>query len=103
MTHDEQDERLTRILLRDAPPERDPLFRLEVLERRERQRFRRSVLLLVVGVLVILGTLAAGRLMREETYAVARVVLLGTAAVVAVALYVPLFLRLWRVAIVQRG
>lgn len=103
MTHDEQDDRLTRLLLRGAPPERDPLFRIKVLERRERRRFRRSVLLLIAGVLVIMVALAVGIRIRGETYDVARILLLGAAAVVAIAVYVPLFVRLWRITIVQRG
>ena len=35
------DERITAALQHDAPPPRDPLFRIQVLERAERQRFRR--------------------------------------------------------------
>ena len=44
------DERLTAALLADAPPERDPLFRIEVLTRMERARFRRQLLLSVLGI-----------------------------------------------------
>ena len=50
MTED-LDKKLGRLLRGDAPPERDPLFRIRVLERRERQRFqRRSQTLLAVAV-----------------------------------------------------
>jgi len=35
------DERITAALQHDAPPPRDPRFRIQLLERRERQRFRR--------------------------------------------------------------
>lgn len=38
---DDLDERLGGWLRADAPPERDPLFRVALIERRERQRFRR--------------------------------------------------------------
>jgi hypothetical protein len=103
MTDDEQDDRLARLLLRAAPPEHDPLFRIKVLERRERQRFRRSVLLLIAGVLAIMVALFVGFRMRGEAYEVARVVLLSTAAVVAIAVYLPPLVQLWRVAIVRRG
>ena len=37
------DERITAALQHDAPPPRDPLFRIQLLERRERQRFRRQI------------------------------------------------------------
>ena len=37
------DERITTALQHDAPASRDPLFRIQLLERRERQRFRRQI------------------------------------------------------------
>ena len=47
------DEKLGRLPRADAPPERDPLFRIRVLERRERQRFQhRSQMLLAAAVVV---------------------------------------------------
>ena len=47
------DKKLGRWLREDAPPERDPLFRIRVLERRERQRFQhRSQMLLAVAVVL---------------------------------------------------
>ena len=51
--------RLTDALRADAPPARDAVFRLEVLLRLERARFRRRVLgaLVVTGVLAVLGAL----------------------------------------------
>ena len=55
-------ERLAGLLLGDAPPVRDPMFRLRVLARRERQRFRRrSVMLFAAGLacVVFFCTVAA--------------------------------------------
>ena len=51
--------RLTAALQADPPPAGDPLFRLEVLVRLERARFRRRVgrALVVVGVLAVLAAL----------------------------------------------
>ncbi|MEO8314917.1 MAG: hypothetical protein ABI645_09000 [Pseudomonadota bacterium] len=50
----ELDERLSRFLLGDTPPARDPMFRLRVLARRERQRFlRRSVMLFAAALACI--------------------------------------------------
>ena len=47
------DERLGRLLRADAPPERDPLFRIRLLERREQRRFRQRSLTLLVGAAVL--------------------------------------------------
>ncbi|MGH9241681.1 MAG: hypothetical protein ACRD3G_26840 [Vicinamibacterales bacterium] len=51
--------RLTDALHADTPPTRDPLFRVELLVRLERARFRRRVgrALVVVGVLAVLAAL----------------------------------------------
>lgn len=47
------DENLTRLLNRLAPPARDPLFRVQVMERKERQLFRRR-LAWVLGALALM-------------------------------------------------
>ena len=39
----EDEERLVRLLRADLPPTRDPLFRIDVLARRERRQFRRQL------------------------------------------------------------
>lgn len=87
------DERITAALQHDAPPLRDPLFRVQVLERAERQRFRRSVRLAIagsVGVLVVsVLTVSAGSM----AY-VAGSVLLFALVVVTGAMYLPEFGRL---------
>jgi hypothetical protein len=51
----EIDERIARLLNADAPPERDPVFRIKVLERRERRRFHRQALALVFAALVLIA------------------------------------------------
>ena len=48
--HTADEATLVQLLRADQPPERDPLFRIDVLKRREQQRFRRQlVLVLTVG------------------------------------------------------
>jgi len=48
--------RFAALVARAAPPERDPLFRLAVMERRERDLFRRrSQALAIAGVVAMLG------------------------------------------------
>lgn len=53
--------RLAAALHADAPPARDPVFRVEVLVRLERARFRRRLgrVLVVVGVLAVLAAVNA--------------------------------------------
>jgi hypothetical protein len=57
---DERDAKLGRLLLEGSPPERDPMFRIRVLERRERQRYAsRSRSLRVIAAIVVLIHLLA--------------------------------------------
>lgn len=54
------DEKLIALLRQNAPPERDPLFRILVVERLERAAFRRRVGTLVVAALGVALSLAIG-------------------------------------------
>ena len=87
------DDRITAALQHDAPPPRDPLFRYQLLERAERQRFRRRARLAIaggVGVLVVSAlTVSAGSM----AY-VAGSVLLFALVIVTCAAYLPEFGRL---------
>jgi hypothetical protein len=47
------DEKIAGLLRQDAPPARDPMFRLNVLERRERERFQLRTRLMVAGGLLV--------------------------------------------------
>jgi hypothetical protein len=89
------DERITTALQHDAPPPRDPLFRIQLLERRERQRFRRQTqqaLAAGAGVLVVSAlTVSAG-----STAYVAGSVLLFALVLVTGAVVMPAFGRLIR-------
>ena len=57
------DARLTAALQADALPERDPLFRIEVLRRRERARFRRQLLLAILAPNLVSGFSRSVRMM----------------------------------------
>jgi hypothetical protein len=62
-----EDDKLGQLLRSDAPSTRDAMFRLSVLERRERQRYeRRSVILLAAAataaIVLWIGFLLAGPL-----------------------------------------
>jgi hypothetical protein len=103
MMNDEKDERLRQLLLKNAPPASDPLFRVKVLERRERQRFQQNVLRLVGSVATLAVAIAVGINMSDGTYPAARIAIFGAAAIVTVAVYVPTVVRLWRASIGSQG
>jgi hypothetical protein len=51
---EDRDDRIVELLRAAAPPARDPVFRLKVLERREHRQFQRRLFTMLAGVLVIL-------------------------------------------------
>ena len=51
---EDRDDRIVELLRADAPPARDPVFRVSVLERREQRRFQRRLYTMLAGALVIL-------------------------------------------------
>jgi len=51
---DDVDSKLGALLLSGAPPARDPLFRIRVLERRERERYVRQLRVLLGVACVVL-------------------------------------------------
>ncbi len=48
------DARIAALLGENAPPSRDPVFRVRVMERREQRRFRQRLYTMIAGVLLIL-------------------------------------------------
>ena len=57
--------RLVQLLRGELPPARDPLFRIEVLARLERRRFRRQLaLVLTVGAVSALRSLVSPLVVR---------------------------------------
>ena len=95
------DERITSALQHDAPPPRDPVFRIQLLERRERQRFRRRTRQALAGgaaVLIVSAlTVSAGSM----AY-VAGSVLLFALVLVTGAVVMPEFGRLIRSLSIRR-
>jgi hypothetical protein len=51
---EDQDNRIVDLLREAAPPARDPMFRLKVLERREHRQFQRRSFTMLAGALVII-------------------------------------------------
>lgn len=82
MTQD-SDEELGRLLRADAPAERDPMFRIRLLERRARKRYRRRSHLLL-GVTTALMVIPAGVLvLATDRLAAALAVTFGIALAAA--------------------
>jgi hypothetical protein len=90
------DERITTALRHDAPPPRDPVFRLQVLERRERQRFRRRALhaLAAMAAVAVVSALTASA--GGEAYTAGSVLLFAMVLVTTAVVYLPGFGRLIR-------
>jgi hypothetical protein len=51
---DDKDQRIANLLRADAPPAHDPMFRIKVLERRERRQFQRRLFAMIAGAVVII-------------------------------------------------
>jgi hypothetical protein len=91
MTTD-SDEQLSQLLRTLAPAERDALFRIKVLERREHRQFiRRVVLLLGAGVVAVVAYAIAAT--AGGTHEVARGLGFAVAGVAAAAMYLPALLK----------
>jgi hypothetical protein len=70
MTH-APDPRIADLLCKDAPPERDPMFRVQVLDRLERASYRRRLVVLIAcavvfAVIAVIGA-SLGGAAREAT------------------------------------
>jgi len=82
-----EDPDLTRLLNRLAPPPQDPLFRVRVMERKQRQWFRRQVIQMVGTLAVGVFAAAVGASFGDGTNEVARIVGLAVALGAGVAVY----------------
>jgi hypothetical protein len=83
----ELDERLGQLLRQDAPPVRDPMFRIALLERRERQRYQRRqrMVLASAAVLAVLFAVMVtlNRTLGDRMWMVLLAAVFCTAALVA--------------------
>jgi hypothetical protein len=90
------DGRIAAALQANAAPPRDPVFRLQVIERRERQRFRRRALMSLVMALAVGGLSGVAVGMGGQMYTVGSVLLFALVLIAAGLIYVPVFGRLLR-------
>jgi hypothetical protein len=73
----EIDQRIAAFLNANAPPERDPMFRIQLLARRERQRFKRRALLILCTAFAFVAIVLTGYSARASLVETASMVLLG--------------------------
>jgi len=94
MTPEMDDDRIGELLRADAPAAHDPLFRISVLERRERNRFRQHALMLG-GIALALSVIAAiGIGAGGDTAVTAVVLVIAVILAAAYTLYRPAVTRL---------
>jgi hypothetical protein len=74
---DDLDQRIAHLLNANAPPERDPVFRIQLLARRERKRFQRRALWILYALLTLLAVMSSGYRSSASLAETASVVLLG--------------------------
>ena len=87
------DERIGELLRQDAPPARDPAFRISVLERRERKRFLRQSAMLGALCLVLAVVALAGIAIGGDTAVAAIALAIVAALAVAYMRYEPIVTR----------
>lgn len=89
----EDDEKLGALLREavgvGAPPERDPMFRLGVIERRERQRYQRRSLILAIAAIAVAIVFAIGFNAGANLLVTSAIALLFAALAAAIVLSVP--------------
>jgi phytoene dehydrogenase-like protein len=97
------DQRIADALRQDSPPPRDPAFRIQLLERRERQRFRRRSLSSLAAAAAVTGISAVAVSAGGASYTAGSVLLFALVLVLAGVVYLPGFGRLVRSLSVQGG
>ena len=89
---DKVDQRFQDLLRRAGPAERDPAFRLRVLEQRERERFRRASAIHLLAALTVAGLAGAAALLHPAPLFAAGAALFAMAATAAGLLHAPAML-----------
>jgi hypothetical protein len=90
------DEKLGALLREGRVPERDPLFRIRLLERREQQHFRRRAWLLRVALAVLMVLPAIGLALGSRLLPVSLIVVFVAACIAAAVFSFRGLKLLWR-------
>jgi hypothetical protein len=93
MTHD-PDPLFADLLRKDAPAERDPVFRVEVLCRVERAKYRRRLVAVLALALVVAAVAAVGVGTGGAAREATAVLLIGVALTAAYFIVTPLLTQL---------
>ena len=91
-------DRFGDLVRRAAPAERDPLFRLRVLERRERDLFRRRSLAMLGLLIEVIAAAAALLALRPVRLDAAGIALFAGVLAATALLYAPVLLRQLRLS-----
>ena len=78
---DPLDKAMAELVRKDAPAERDPLFRVQVLERLERARYRRRLYAALAAAVVFAAIAVIGAEAGGSTREAARVLLVAAALI----------------------
>jgi hypothetical protein len=92
---DDLDERIAALLNEGAPPKSDPVFRIRVLERRERQRFQRKSFSLATFAAALIASVWGARDVGASPAEAAALVLLCV-SLAALVVYAPVVARILR-------
>jgi hypothetical protein len=93
---EDRDDRIGQFLREQAPPARDPVFRLRVLERREQRQFQRRSLTMLAAVLVIILVATFGIRIGGGALETTGALVVGTALAGAYLAFRGRFLRILR-------
>ena len=99
MTMDRKDRVLADLLRQDEPPQRDPAFRLAVLERRARQIFRRQLIATLLAALAFSVALAVAVQASASSMETGSLLIVGAGLVVSWRFYAPVLADWMRTAL----
>jgi hypothetical protein len=99
MTMDRKDRVLADFLRRDEPPDRDPAFRLAVLERRARQIFRRKLIATLIAALAFSVALAVAVRASASPAEIGSLLIVGAGLVVSWRCYAPVLADWMRIVL----
>jgi hypothetical protein len=94
MTQD-ADQRIADLLREGAPPARDPMFRVAVLGRLERAKYRRRTLALLAGALALAAVAVLGAGVGGATREATVALLVGVALTITYFIVAPVVTRLF--------
>jgi hypothetical protein len=96
------DERIAALLREGAPPKSDPVFRILLLERRERQRFKRKSMSLAIFAAALVASVGGAQSVGASLAEAAAIVLLCV-SLAALFVYAPVVMHVLRTSLRKPG